>query len=172
MVRIIRLFVGYDERSQELVNLFKSLVDVSKSEFGLDIYYVNTKEQEIEDFIELSYDIFGGTFISPLFEYSVNLLPTILVGKIKVIEGKFPDLNEIAKILEKCNVYIDNETLRKLANRYLTTLGISELEYERKITEINKCIKCFFYSHRMKFCLRYMNNTNIAIADCDLKLRM
>jgi len=171
VVRVIRLFIGCDEKSQELANLFKSLVDASESEFRLDICYVNTEEREIEDFIELSYDIFGGAFIFPLLEYSVNLLPTILVGRDKVIEGRFPDLNEIERILERCGVYVDDETLEELASRYLATLKASEFKYEEEFVRADKCAKCFFYSHKMKFCLRYMSDVSTATINCDLRPR-
>jgi len=167
MVRVIRLFIGYDNASQELVNLFKLLVDITGSEFRLDIYHVNTEDSDIREFIELSHEIFGGIFLTPLIEYSINVLPTIIAGRSKIIEGRFPNLDEIADILGKCGVYVDNDTLRSIANKYI--LIIERRKELKRGRTIRDCRKCFFFSRKAKLCLRYMTTIEEAVTNCSFE---
>jgi len=165
VARIVRLFVGYDDKSQKLVDLFKSLIKLSDTGFKLDIYYVNVYDLDLSDFVELSCEIFGGVTLTPLLEYSVNALPTILIGRDKVIEGHFPELDEIRDILERCGVYVDDDILQELAYNYLTTIKASPLRFG-----IERCVKCFFYSHKVKLCLKYMKDPESVIHNCSFRL--
>lgn len=170
---VARLFVGYDERSRRLAEAFKRLFDASGGAFGLEIYYVNADGADLEEFADLSYDIFGPLPLAPLRKYSVRALPTIVVGSSKLVEGRLPTPSEMSDIMRRCAPPEAIVRARALTPELLSLAAESQpsaaLAPPTQAAIPEPCRACYFFDPGSRLCLRYMRDPRQVAPFCELR---
>jgi len=176
-VVVVRLFVGYDERSRRLAEAFKRLFEASGGAFGLEIYYVNADSADLKEFADLSHDIFGPLPLAPLHKYSVRALPTIVVGSNKLVEGRLPTPSEMSDIMRRCASSEAIARARALTPELPSPVARPAAEPQPSTAPVppaqaaipEPCRACFFFDPRSRLCLRYMRDPRQVAPFCELR---
>ncbi len=100
--KIIKLYIGRDEKSAELFRTLSSIIRQIPSEKRpkLKVRVVKIKNPEdFPDFLEQLEEIFGGLYTLEFRKYNIQSLPAIVVDNEKILEGNFPSYQELLQIL-------------------------------------------------------------------------
>ena len=96
----INLFICRDEKSKELLDNLRLLIEPVKDSVELKVHLVRIKNPEdFESFLSWMEELFGGISTLVFRKYGIEKLPAIVIGDKKVLEGMYPSLEELEEVL-------------------------------------------------------------------------
>lgn len=108
----LHLFIAKDERSGLLMkSLEKIIMELPPEERPkVKVHVVNiNKVEDFQAYLAYLSEVYGGIFLAEFRKYGVERLPSIIYGDRKVLEGYFPDEEELRELLSRLGLPVVKE---------------------------------------------------------------
>jgi len=110
--KVIKLYIGRDERSAELFrnlsNIIRQIPVENRPKLKVRVVKIKNPD-EFPSFLEQLEEIFGGLYTLEFRKYQITKLPAIIIDEEKVLEGSYPTNEELLQILAYEGIVVKEE---------------------------------------------------------------